>query len=306
MAKQQTIPSSQSVVILTVISILWVWGALTTLFREGIFGWVMTDFLICLVAVVAFMSIMFLYGRSIKRYDVVDAAWGLSFIVIALTSFFLQQGPVLDLDVKLLVTIMVIVWGGRLAWHIGRRIRNSDSEDPRYVDLRKKWKGSVAINTYTRVYLTQAVLALFICVPVIHINLFFDMTSGIGGAVMTALVWLGFVTWLSGFIIEKTADDQLRTFLSNPENRGNLMTEGLWKYSRHPNYFGELTQWWGIFIICLATPFGWIGIIGPVLISYLILFVSGVPLSEQRFEGRKGWDAYKKKTSVLIPLPPRA
>ena len=295
-----------AVVLLVIFVILWAWGTVTTLLRQGLFGSTIADFLICAVAAVVFMSLMFVVAKRMKRYDLIDVAWGLSFITIALTSFFLQNGPVFDIDVKLLVTVLVITWGSRLAIHIGRRIKNTSEEDPRYVEIRKKWKGNVALKMYSQIYLLQAALALAISIPVIYINLFHGQPSGLGGAATTALVWLGFIVWVVGFVFEKTADDQLRSFIADKSNKGKLMTEGVWKYSRHPNYFGELTQWWGIFIICLSGPYGWIGVIGPVLISYLILFVSGVPLSEKRFEGRDGWDAYKRRTSVLIPLPPKS
>ena len=262
------------------------------------FSWVFTDFVVCGFVAVAFMSLVFLLAERIKRYDLVDAAWGMTFIVIAIASFFMQRGSVFDLDLQLLVTSLVVIWGGRLTWHILKRIQATEQEDARYVELRKKWKGDVRINTYLRVYLTQAALALLICVPVIHINLF--SSNGI-----TLFAWLGVLVWVVGFWFEVTGDKQLRDFVGKPENKGKLMTTGLWKYSRHPNYFGVLTQWWGIFIICLTTPFGLVGIIGPVLLSYLILFVSGIPLNEKRFDGRDGWKEYQARTSALIPLPPR-
>lgn len=284
--------------LITVFFFLWAFAAISTLFREDMFSWVMGGFLLCGLAAILFMSVIFLIAQRIKRLDLVDAAWGLVFIVIALTSYVLQDGVMLEFDIQTLVMLLVLAWGGRLTWHIVRRIRTSDTEDPRYVELRKTWKGSVKLNAYVRIYLVQAFLALLISVPVIHINLFSD--NGI-----SSIAWLGATVWAIGFWFEVVGDRQLRSFVANPANKGKLMTSGLWKYSRHPNYFGELTQWWGIFVICLTLPFGWVGVIGPVLISYLILFVSGIPLSEKRFEGRPGWDEYQKRTSAFLPLPPR-
>ncbi|MEO7747272.1 MAG: DUF1295 domain-containing protein [Candidatus Saccharimonadales bacterium] len=277
---------------------LYVFATTLTLLREGMFEWVISDFLYCGLAAIVFMSLVFILAERIKRYDLVDAAWGSVFIVIALTAFALQPGAVLEFDAQSLVTLLVVIWGGRLTWHIVKRIRATKNEDPRYVELRKTWKGNVRFNVFSRIYMAQAVLALLICIPVIHINLFAD--NGI-----TPLAWLGVVVWLIGFSFEVIGDRQLRNFVTNPANKGKLMDKGLWQYSRHPNYFGELTQWWGILLICLTTPFGWVGIIGPMLISYLILFVSGIPLNEKRFEGRPGWTAYKARTSVLIPLLPK-
>lgn len=285
-------------VFITLFFILWVFGALVTLFREGMLVWVVSEFALCGLAAVVFMSLMFFIAQRIKRYDLVDAAWGSSFIVIALTSFFLQDGTLLEFDAQSLVTGLVVIWGGRLTWHILKRIKATTHEDARYVELRKTWKGNLRVNVFTKVYMTQAGLTLLISVPVIHVNLFSD--NGI-----STVAWLGAAIWLVGFIFEVIGDRQLRVFVTNPANKDTLMTSGLWKYSRHPNYFGELTQWWGVFVICLTVPFGLVGIIGPVLISYLILFVSGIPLNEKRFEGRPGWAEYKKRTSALLPLPVR-
>ena len=120
------------------------------------------------------------------------------------------------------------------------------------------------------------------------------------------LVIIGFIVWLIGFYFESVGDKQLANFIHNPENKGKLMTEGLWKYSRHPNYFGEVTQWWGIWIIALSVPYGWVAIIGPITITILILFVSGVPLLEKKYKGRSDFEAYKKRTSIFIPLPPKS
>lgn len=290
-------------VLFTIFMILWAFGAVSTLLREDMLTWVASDFALCLFMALLFMTIIFLIALRIRRYDLVDAAWGLTFIVVALTSFLLQDGPLFELDAALLVTLLVIVWGTRLSWHIIKRIKHTDREDPRYVELRKKWRGNLKVNVYTRIFLLQAVLATLISVPVIHVNLF--ATPELATAnLANVLFWtIGLLVWTKGFYFEKTADDQLRAFVNDPKNKGKLMTSGLWKYSRHPNYFGELTQWWGIFLICLSTPFGWVGVVGPVLISYLILFVSGIPLSEKRFEGRPGWAEYRDRTSVLIPLP---
>jgi steroid 5-alpha reductase family enzyme len=108
-----------------------------------------------------------------------------------------------------------------------------------------------------------------------------------------------------GFLFESIGDKQLSQFIKKPENKGRLMTEGLWKYSRHPNYFGEITQWWGIWIIILSASNGLLGVIGPITISFLILFVSGIPLLEKKYKGREDFEEYKKKTSILLPLPPK-
>jgi steroid 5-alpha reductase family enzyme len=297
----------------------WAFASLFTLLRQDMYSYVLTNFLICGTAAIAFMTIMFLIARRIKRYDLVDAAWGSGFMVVALTSFFLGgagDGTVIDL----VVTLLVIIWGSRLSVHILKRINTTKTEDPRYLELRKNWRGNVARNIYVRIYLLQAALVLLISVPVIHVNLFnpgtkqwVDIFSLFGinsiGTVMdmmSIVMLLGVILWVVGFVFEVISDHQLRKFVSSIENKGRLMTSGLWRYSRHPNYFGELIQWWAIFIICLTTAYGWVGIISPVLITYLILYVSGIPPNEKRNQRKLEWKEYKLKTNILWPLPPKS
>ena len=252
----------------------------------------------CAIGVIGFAAVMFSVARVIKRYDLVDAVWGWLFIIAAVASYAMQAGSVAAFDVQTVVTLLVIVWGVRLSTHILRRISSTTEEDPRYVELRKKWRGNDTLNMFLRVYVLQAVLALVIVSPVLVINL-----RGDGGWSLFAGV--GIVLWVLGFVCEAIADKQLAAFISNSANKGKLMQSGLWRYSRHPNYFGELTQWWGIFVVALSVPGGWVTVFGPALLSYLIIFVSGVALSEKRFAGRPGWAAYQKRTSVLLPLPPK-
>lgn len=252
----------------------------------------------CAVGVIGFAAAMFLVARAIRRYDLVDAVWGWLFIIAAVASYAMQSGDVMTFDVQTVVTLLVIIWGVRLSTHILRRISSTNEEDPRYVELRKKWRGNVTLNIFLRVYVLQAVLALVIALPVLAINLR-------GNGTWSVLAVVGIAVWAAGFICESIADKQLASFISKSANKGKIMQTGLWRYSRHPNYFGELTQWWGIFVIALTVPGGWITFFGPLLLTYLIIFVSGVALSEKRFEGRAGWAAYQQRTSVLLPLPPK-
>lgn len=254
-----------------------------------------TDVFLC---VLAFMSLMFLVSHVLRRTDVVDAAWGPAFVVAAMAAFLLNPYDVsLGLNVQTLVSVLVTIWALRLSVSITRRLLRKP-EDSRYVELRKNWKGNPAVNTYLRIFLTQAILATLISSAVIHINLSMEEPIGL-------IAYVGASVWLIGFFFEAVGDLQLKRFLSQPSNRGKLMTEGLWRYTRHPNYFGEATMWWGIFIIALSVPNGWLGAVTPVIITYLLLFVSGVPMTEKAFAGKPGWKAYERRTSKFIPLPPR-
>jgi steroid 5-alpha reductase family enzyme len=131
---------------------------------------------------------------------------------------------------------------------------------------------------------------------VIHKN----STSSLG-----LLDLLGIGIWLLGFYFEVVGDAQLAKFIKNPSNKGKLMQSGLWAYTRHPNYFGEVTLWWGIWLISLSVPNGWIGLIGPLTITILILKVSGIPMLEEKMAKNPEFAEYKRRVSMFLPLPPR-
>jgi steroid 5-alpha reductase family enzyme len=257
--------------------------------------------LFCTLAVWLFLTFIFIMGKSKNRYDIIDVAWGLTFILIAGVSYLSQRDIVL-LSIQTIVTVLVIVWGLRLSLHIYSRWSHSAHEDPRYVAMRHQYArlpGGEAVNIYVRVFLVQSLLALLISASILVVN-----TSSILLA-PNLITLVGVSVWLLGYYFEAVGDWQLRKHLADPKNRGKIMTKGLWKYTRHPNYFGEATQWWGIWIIALSVPFGWASITGPLIITALLLFITGVPLTEKRFEGREGWASYKKRTSVFLPLPPK-
>lgn len=247
-----------------------------------------------LLSILVYVTLVFGIAWSKKRLDIVDIAWGGAFITAAIVSLFLGAAG----NLQTLTTSLVVVWGLRLGFYILKRVLASKIEDPRYTELRKDWKGSPAANAYFRIFIVQGILAVIVSAGVIAINL--SVASDV-----TMLALVGVVIWLFGFIFESVGDAQLGSHLANPSNRGKLMTTGLWRYTRHPNYFGEAVQWWGVFVIALSVPYGWLAIISPITITFLLLFVSGVPLTEKRFEGRPGWAEYKRRTSVFLPLPPK-
>lgn len=283
---------------LLIIFLAWYLSAtITTLIVNGSYAQTAFVMFWVFVSVLIFMTIAFIISWRIRRTDLVDMAWGPAFIIAAVTSFLLNGYDVaVGLNVQTLVTLLVALWAARLTFSIYKRLK-SHPEDERYVALRRKWSGNVALNTYLRVFVVQAVLAVGISQAVIHINIALPTN-------LTTLAYVGAAIWLVGFYFETVGDLQLGRFLADQKNKGKLMTRGLWKYTRHPNYFGEATMWWGIFVIALSVPYGWVGVLTPVLITYLLLFVSGVPMTEKSFQGKPGWEAYKKRTSKFIPLPP--
>ena len=242
----------------------------------------------------AYMTAWFCVSYVAKRNDVADVAWGLGFILMVWTSFYLGHTESLR---GVLVCVLVSIWGIRLAWHIHARNKGK-GEDYRYLAWRKQWGNWFYLRSYLQVYLLQGVLLFLISLPLFVIN-------AQGGGPLGLTDALGVLVWLVGFTFETVGDAQLARFIQNPLNKGKLMQSGLWAYTRHPNYFGEVTLWWGIGIIALSVPLGAWGLIGPIVITYLILKVSGIPLLEKKMELHPDFGEYKRRVSMFIPLPPR-
>ncbi len=251
----------------------------------------------------AYMTGWFVLSILKKRNDVADVAWGLGFVLLAWGGLF-ASGSISERAV--IVLLLVSVWGVRLAWHIARRHRGKP-EDFRYAKWRTEWGKWFLLRSFGQVYLLQGFLLFLVSTPVLLI-----MWSG-GESLLRGtgyplgiLDGVGLVIWLVGFFFESVGDKQLALFLRDETNKGKLMQSGLWRYTRHPNYFGEVMQWWGIFIMALSVPFGWLGVVGPLTITFLILKVSGVPLLEQKMAEHPDFAAYKAQTSLFFPWPPKA
>lgn len=252
----------------------------------------MSYYLVLAVILFLYMTGWFLISQIKQRNDVADIAWGLGFGVLVWVAACLAGIS----SRGFLVNVLISIWGLRLASHIYLRNR-AKKEDFRYQKWRQDWGRWFVIRSYLQVYLLQGLLLFIIVQPAVFINL--------NGGQLRWVDFIGAGIWVFGFIFEAIADKQLAKFVKQPQNKGKLMTDGLWQYSRHPNYFGEVILWWGIFIIAVGLPGGWRTIIGPMTITALILFVSGVPLLEKKYAGRPDWEEYKRRTSVFFPLPRR-
>ena len=249
-----------------------------------------------LLGVMISMHIFFIIGLWKKNHTFVDTAWGLSFIIVAHITFWMQPAHTI---IQWVVLAMVTLWGLRLFNYIMLRTLGT-AEDPRYQQMREKMqsKKHELLVTYLRIYVAQGFLAWIIAAPVAFIN-----TTRQDGAMPFYII--GVALWGMGFLFEVIGDKQLKEFLAVKQNQGKIMTGGLWKYSRHPNYFGEASMWWGIFIIALGFQGGWMFFFGPLLITFLLLFISGVPLAEKLIEGLTGFADYKNRTSMFIPWFPK-
>jgi steroid 5-alpha reductase family enzyme len=249
-----------------------------------------TDFMYYASLIFIYMNTLFLIAQIKKDNSIVDVGWGIGFIIIALISFIINL-PYTSL--KIIITTMIVLWGIRLSLRIYLRNKGK-AEDPRYAQWRKKWGKWVILRSYFQIYMLQGLIMLIIAYPMIVINTAHQTP-------FNGITIIGIIIWLTGFTFESIADYQLDAFLADPLNKGKICKVGLWKYSRHPNYFGESLIWWGLCIIATTIPHGWTTIISPLLITYLLLYVSGVPLTEKMFDGNEAYEQYKKTTNSFFP-----
>ena len=241
--------------------------------------------------ILIYATLWFIVSLILKRNDIADIAWGLGYILLCLYYFLTTEFT----PRAVLIYILVTIWGIRLAIYIFSRNKGK-KEDFRYLNWRKEWGKYFIIRSYLQVYVLQGLFLLIVAFPIM-------VVSSNSQPPLNPLDYFGLMIWVIGFFFEVVGDYQLSQFKKLPESKGKIMQTGLWKYTRHPNYFGEVTLWWGLFIISLSSPSGLLGIIGPLIITYLILFVSGVPMLEEKYEGNQEFEEYKKRTSKFIPNP---
>jgi steroid 5-alpha reductase family enzyme len=258
-------------------------------------GVVVVTFAVCAAAVVALLLATFAVALKVGRYNVVDAVWGLGFAVIAAVAFALSSGYG-SATRRYLLLAVTVVWGLRLAAYIGWRSRGQ-GEDPRYAEMLGKAPGSRAAYALRKVFLLQAALIWLISAPV-QAGMFQR-----GGP--SWLMYAGLAVWLCGLIFESVGDGQLARYKADPANRGTVMDRGLWRYTRHPNYFGDACVWCGLFLISWGSWPGLVTVFSPVLMIFLLARGSGKPITEERMSGRPGYADYVARTSGFVPLPPR-
>jgi steroid 5-alpha reductase family enzyme len=247
-----------------------------------------------LLVLFIYFFIIFVIGQVIKDNSIVDIGWGSGFVVSALYTFLRNS----ESGIKgFLITVVIVVWGSRLTYHIAKR-NIGKPEDYRYVSMRKRWGTRfVMLKAFLNVYVLQWLIQFVVTLPVIYGNT--------GAQDFMWLNLLGLVIWCIGFYFEAYGDYQLKQFKKVPGNKGKLMDRGLWSITRHPNYFGDATMWFGIFFIAIDSLDGlWI-IIGPVLMAVFLRYVSGVKLLEKKYAGREDYEAYKKRTPPFIPWFPK-
>ncbi|MGJ9421311.1 DUF1295 domain-containing protein [Aeromicrobium sp. CF3.5] len=248
-------------------------------------------------AIVAFMAFGLTLAQRQKKLTVVDTLWGLGFILVALVSAVISLGGDGDRALPWILLAMVTVWGGRLAWHLHRR-NSQAAEDPRYKDLAEADGRPFAQVALMRVFLPQGVAMFLVATPL--------MVGGNNTEISVPLLVLGLLVWLLGFLFESVGDAQLAQFKKDPDNQGKIMDQGLWRYTRHPNYFGDACVWTGIWVVVAGSLPGLITVISPIAMTIFLTRVTGASLNEKGMKKTKpGYDDYVRRTSGFIPLPPR-
>jgi steroid 5-alpha reductase family enzyme len=245
---------------------------------------------IAALTVLLLMHLVFVYALRIKNNSIVDVWWGLGFALIAVISLCASG---LYLPRQLIITAMTLMWATRISLHIYLRNRGK-GEDPRYTKWRTQWGKNVVWRSYLQVFMLQGLFMLIIAMPIIVVN-----ASTVG--TITKLVGIGCMVWLLGICMEALADYQLKRFLQDPAHRGHIMQEGLWRYSRHPNYVGEMLIWWGMFLVAADLPHGMLALMSPIVITILLRFVSGVPLAEEQLKQLPEFGDYARRTNIFLP-----
>lgn len=247
------------------------------------------------ITIFLLMTILWSVSLVLKNAGIADIFWGLGFIATAWLAFSLA--PQGYLPRRLAICAMTTIWGLRLALHIGRR-NWGKPEDFRYAAWRETNGARWWWWSFFQVFLFQGFLMWIISAPIVAAQ-----TSGFP-AILTPLDVLGGSMWAFGLIFEAVADGQLERFKRNPDHKGRLLTSGLWKYSRHPNYFGEAVVWWGFYFVALAAG-SWWTLFSPILITWLLLRVSGVAMLERTMKLKPGYEDYMKNTNAFVPWFPK-
>jgi steroid 5-alpha reductase family enzyme len=247
-------------------------------------------------AVAAVLILTFVAAKLAGRHNVIDTAWGLLFCAIAVVTFVAASRHG-DGVRRWLLLVLPLIWGLRLAQHVGRRSLGK-GEDPRYDQLLSKAKGNRDLYALRSVYLLQGILALLISAPI--------MVGGFEAASVGVLGWIGVAVWAVGVFFEAVGDAQMERWRADPAHKGQVIDVGLWRYTRHPNYFGDACVWWGIFLVAAERWPGVLTILAPILMTLLLTKGSGARILEKHMSQREGWAEYAARTSAFFPLPPKA
>lgn len=252
--------------------------------------------LVNLAIVLALLTALWFISVRVKDASIIDIAWGPACALPAILTYFRLETPGPH---AAMLAALVSLWAARLAIYLGRR-NLGHGEDIRYQKMREAQGSDAAFARWSlpRVYWLQGVIAWFVSLPV--------QWGQFGDAGIGVLGWIGTGVFVFGLFFESIGDLQLASFKANPANKGKLMTQGLWSWTRHPNYFGDAAVWTGLTLIALESPLGVYTILSPVVMAFFLVFVSGKALTERMMEKKyREYAAYKRRTSGFIPWPPK-
>jgi steroid 5-alpha reductase family enzyme len=254
--------------------------------------------IILLSSLFVYFNILFIIAQIKKDNSIVDVFWGIGFIFVAIISLILSQNFGIQ---NITILVLVLIWGVRLTIHTGMR-NKKHGEDPRYTEFRKNWGKYQMLGAYFQVFILQFVVLAILSVAIYNTILNFNAQE------LSIFAYIGIGVFVVGLFFEAVGDEQLRRFKFKEENSGKILTTGLWKYTRHPNYFGESLIWFGIYLVSIADfSTVLINLVTPLIITLLVRYVSGVPILERRYNqtNKEGWEEYKARTSIFLPLPPK-
>jgi steroid 5-alpha reductase family enzyme len=254
--------------------------------------------LVSAAAIAVLMLGTWLLSLALDDVSIVDIVWGLGFVLVAWTCFAIADGSTTR---KVLVVALTTIWGVRLALYMFWRKRGEE-EDFRYREMRSRHGKRFRVSSLWLVFGFQGLGMWAVSLPVQAGQV--SETP----ADLTVLDFVGVGLWCVGMLFEVGGDLQLRRFLSDPQNHGKVMRSGLWRYTRHPNYFGDFCVWLGLFVIALATETGdaWWSVIGPLTMLLIFVRFFGVPLMEPHLARREGYEDYVRRTSAFLPWPPKS
>ena len=257
----------------------------------------MNPFLLSALCIFLFMCVVFFIAQQIEDNGIADSAWGVGFILVTLVTLYVYGEGIFR---QRLLSYLVVIWGIRLAFYI--TIRNlGKPEDFRYAGWRKQWGDQVMLRSFFQVFMLQGVIMFINTLPIVVVNS--------GPPVYKKyilLTSLGVLVWAVGFFFEAVSDWQMFVFKNDPHpHKAKVMKTGLWKYTRHPNYFGEAVMWWGIFLLAIPSGMWYVSILAPLTITFLLLRVSGVTMLERKYEGYDEYAQYKRDTNAFFPGMPK-
>lgn len=257
----------------------------------------MTVPLLTLIIVLAWQTAVWAVSLRLRDVTIVDVLWGLSFVPVLLA--VMVKSPPVTLRDELLLALITI-WAVRLGWHIWSRWKRAGHEDRRYAAMRAKAGDKFARQSLFTVFWAQGFVTWIVSWPLQAALMAPPVPFG-------PLDYIGVTIAVGGMVLEAIADTQLTRFTEDPRNHGKVLTSGAWAWSRHPNYFGDAAMWWGLFLICLAASGAWWTVVGPLLMTFVLLRVSGVALTEKTITQRRpAYTEYIKRTPAFVPRRPRS